>query len=104
MSEPTLGDRIMARRALMNSAAADAAATVAETKATEVATTVAQTHADAVVSAVGDAVKTYVDDQIAQLAATNDLVVPTPPDPAPVLTDQIQQALTTPSDSGPALA
>lgn len=98
MNEPTLGDRIRARRAVLNSATAEVAAAVAETKAAEVATTVAETKADAVVSAVGDAVKSYVDDQIAQLAATNDLVVPASPDPAPALTDQIQQALVTPTE------
>lgn len=101
MGESSLVERILARRAALNSAAAEVAATVAETKAAEVATTVAQASSDAVVAAVGDVVKSYVDDQISQLAATNSLVVP---DAAPALTDQIQQALVTPPEFGPALS
>lgn len=75
MSEPTLGDKIRARRAALNSAAADVAADVAATKAQEIVTVAVSASSDQIASVIADSVKTYVDDRITQLASDNGLTV-----------------------------
>lgn len=74
MSEPTLGDKIRARRAALSAVAADAAAT----KAQEVVTVAVSASSDQIASVIADSVKTYVDDRITQLASDNGLVVAEP--------------------------